>query len=299
MVERTSTSKWFSVAPVVPTNNSAPGAINALPPVTGNKATLSGAGDEKAGDHPGHHLGSISSLSLSATSNFVMASSQQQSSSVRWTNFPPTPAVSAHNTDHSAPQDPSVAVIPTAPANESPSTIISAINPASNTSINPVASNNDQSPTSPVIVPPGDGILYGDLDTNAIVPIPLVSGSGGGGGGSGSGSGAGSSGGSQSAGLIINVSYDSSVASAPAGFEADIAEGVQFFESQITTPITLNIDVGYGEIDGQAVASNALGESESYLIQTNYSTLRNALIAHATSPADKSAIASLPATDPT
>ena len=148
-----------------------------------------------------------------------------------------------------------------------------------------------------MIVPPGDGILYGDLDTNAIVPIPVVSGSGG--GGSGSGSGAGSSGGSQSAGLIINVSYDSSVANAPAGFEADIAEGVQFFESQITTPVTLNIDVGYGEIDGQSLAGNALGESESYLIQTNYSTLRNALIAHATSPADQSAIASLPATDPT
>jgi hypothetical protein len=197
MVERTSTSKWFSVAPVVPTNNSAPGAINALPSVTGNQANLSGAVDEKADDHPAHQIGNISSLSLSATSNFVMASSQQQSSAVRWTNFPPTSAVHPHNTDHSAPQDPSASGSTTAPAN----TITSAINPAPNTSINPVASNNDESPTAPMIVPPGDGILYGDLDTNAIVPIPVVSGSGGG-GGSGSGSGAGSTGGSQSAGLI-------------------------------------------------------------------------------------------------
>src|SRR6266581_4162748 len=39
------------------------------------------------------------------------------------------------------------------------------------------------------------------------------------------------SGGAVSAGLVINVTYDASVASAPAGFTSDVAAVVQYFES--------------------------------------------------------------------
>ena len=45
-------------------------------------------------------------------------------------------------------------------------------------------------------------------------------------------------------GLGINVIYNSSVNSAPAGFTTAIQEAVQYLESVIITPITVNINVG-------------------------------------------------------
>jgi hypothetical protein len=68
------------------------------------------------------------------------------------------------------------------------------------------------------------------------------------------------SGGSQGSGLIINVTYDASVANAPAAFKTDVAAAVQYFESEFTNPDTININVGYGEVDGQSLGSGALGE---------------------------------------
>jgi hypothetical protein len=50
---------------------------------------------------------------------------------------------------------------------------------------------------------------------------------------------------------VINITYDSSVDNAPAAFKAAVADVVAFFESVFTNPITINIDVGYGEVDGQ------------------------------------------------
>jgi VCBS repeat-containing protein len=96
------------------------------------------------------------------------------------------------------------------------------------------------------------------------------------------------SGGSSSSGLVINVTYDTSVNSAPSGFTADVASVVQWFEKTFTNPITINIDVGYGEVDGQSLSSGALGESMYYLNSYSYSQVQNALTG-----------ASLPSTDPT
>jgi len=104
--------------------------------------------------------------------------------------------------------------------------------------------------------------------------------------------------GDASSGLVINITYDASVANAPAGFEAVVASVVQFYESEFTNPITLNIDVGWGEIDGQGLLSDALGESESYLESFSYSQIRSALIANATSSSQLSAVDSLPTSAP-
>ena len=98
--------------------------------------------------------------------------------------------------------------------------------------------------------------------------------------------------------MIINVTFDSSVGSAPAGFIATVDAVVQFYETQFTDPITVNIDVGYGEVDGQALGSGALGESITYLNSFSYAQLRSALAADATSAADQTAVASLPSSNP-
>ena len=47
--------------------------------------------------------------------------------------------------------------------------------------------------------------------------------------------------------------------------------------AMFTTNETINIDVGYGEINGSALSSDALGESENLGYISNYSTVADAL----------------------
>ena len=100
-------------------------------------------------------------------------------------------------------------------------------------------------------------------------------------------------------GLTINVIFNSSVSNAPPGFVTEVNAAVQYLESQYNDPITITIDVGYGEVGGSALGSGALGESLTYLRSYSYSQLVTAMKADATSPSDASAIASLLATNPT
>ena len=100
-------------------------------------------------------------------------------------------------------------------------------------------------------------------------------------------------------GLTINVIYDSSVTSAPAGFKAEVNAAVQYLESLYNDSITITIDVGYGEVAGSKLSAGALGESETYLNSYSYSQLATAMKADATSASDASAIATLLATNPT
>jgi Ca2+-binding RTX toxin-like protein len=113
--------------------------------------------------------------------------------------------------------------------------------------------------------------------------------------------------------LILNLTYDSSTAAAPAGFFTAMNQVVAFFQNNFSTPVTVNIQVGWGEVFGQPLTSEpitpsspsvftsagALGESLTFLQSTTYSALTTALSTHATSAADISSVASLPATDPT
>jgi Ca2+-binding RTX toxin-like protein len=151
-------------------------------------------------------------------------------------------------------------------------------------------------PTPANILPTGT-ILYGDEGLTVVTASHHA--------GSSHGGATSSSGGSAlvtnaaASGLTINVIYDSSVNSAPAGFKTDVAAAVQYLQSQFSDPITITIDVGYGEVAGYGLSSNALGESSTYLNSYSYSQLANALKADSTSASDASAAASLPSTNPT
>jgi hypothetical protein len=78
-------------------------------------------------------------------------------------------------------------------------------------------------------------------------------------------------------GLQIDLMWDSSVANAPRGFKHAIIDAAEYYAALFSNHEVLKIDVGYGEIGGSSMASNALGESESYGYLTNYSTVTAAL----------------------
>ena len=99
--------------------------------------------------------------------------------------------------------------------------------------------------------------------------------------------------------MIINVSYDQSVSSLPAGFTSGVSAVVQFFQSQFTDPITFNLHVGYGDVHGSPLNPGSLGQSYVFLNPYTYTQLKTALLAQATSTDDQIAIGTLPATDPT
>ena len=99
--------------------------------------------------------------------------------------------------------------------------------------------------------------------------------------------------------MLINISYAISVNSAPAAFKTAINAVVQYLQAQFTDSITINIGVGYGEINGQPLDSGALGESESFFRSYSYTQLRNALASDAKSADDNTAVGTLPASDPT
>jgi FG-GAP-like repeat len=99
--------------------------------------------------------------------------------------------------------------------------------------------------------------------------------------------------------MLFNITFDSSVAQAPASFRTTIVAIAHFLEAQFTDSITINIAVGYGEVGGSAMSAGALGESGTYLSSFAYSQVRNALIADSRSAADISSVASLPGSDPT
>ena len=78
-------------------------------------------------------------------------------------------------------------------------------------------------------------------------------------------------------GLEIDLVWDSSVAKAPSGFMQAIIAAATYYTTLFSNKEVINIDVGYGEIDGSSMASDALGESESYGYLTNYATVTHAL----------------------
>jgi hypothetical protein len=153
-----------------------------------------------------------------------------------------------------------------------------------------------QGEAAPTLPASPTGILeVGDLGS-AAAPLAYVNSSQSGQSGSGS-SGLQVTSGQQSAGLTINIIWDSSVANAPAGFEAVVESVVQLYETEFSNPVTLNINVGWGEVAGSAVTT-ALGESESYLESFSYSQIVSALAQNASSNAQASAVNSLPSSAP-
>jgi hypothetical protein len=78
---------------------------------------------------------------------------------------------------------------------------------------------------------------------------------------------------SAQSGLVINVSFDSSVTSLQTSnmmlfneYTNAAQAAVQFFESEITNPITVNINFGWGEAGGNPIAPGASGQSTSLFL---------------------------------
>jgi hypothetical protein len=80
-------------------------------------------------------------------------------------------------------------------------------------------------------------------------------------------------------GLQIDLIWDNSVRSSAnwSAIEAAVIAAADIYTQTISSHVTINIAVGYGEIDGSPLGSNALGESESYGYITNYSTVTSSL----------------------
>ena len=86
--------------------------------------------------------------------------------------------------------------------------------------------------------------------------------------------------------MNINIIYDASAQNAPAGFKGAVVDAVAFLDSVLTANVTVNIAVGYGEIDGLQLTPGAIGESSSFSTRITYGQLLSTL------PGE------LPATDP-
>ena len=86
--------------------------------------------------------------------------------------------------------------------------------------------------------------------------------------------------------MQITAQFDQNPASLPAGFVAAVNSVVSFFDNLFTNNVNMTIKVGFGEIDGQSLASGALGESLAFVADESYSSVRNALVAQNAPGAD-------------
>ena len=99
--------------------------------------------------------------------------------------------------------------------------------------------------------------------------------------------------------MIILASFNSSTKNAPPGFFEAVNAAVEYWEREIVNPIQVTIQFGWGQVGGQALNSNALGESEAAGVNLTYAQVREALINHAATPNQITAANSLPVNDPT
>ncbi len=99
--------------------------------------------------------------------------------------------------------------------------------------------------------------------------------------------------------MIINVTYDASASSAPAGFQTAVQAAVQYLESIFSNDVTINISVGWGEVGGETLPAGSVASSTSAGYSLSYDELRNAFWADAATPDALAAALALPATDPT
>src|SRR5215469_11020680 len=63
------------------------------------------------------------------------------------------------------------------------------------------------------------------------------------------------------AGLLFNVTFDSTTSTAPAGFFTAFNDAIQFFEATYSDPITINLQVGWGKINGNNLNPGNLGQT--------------------------------------
>ena len=96
-------------------------------------------------------------------------------------------------------------------------------------------------------------------------------------------------------GLVINLVYDAQALAAPASFRTGMQEAANLLEAAIQDNITVNIGVGYGEIDGSALPGPNTSEGDDGPgLGESYASLRTLLASHETSTADLIAVNALP-----
>ena len=106
--------------------------------------------------------------------------------------------------------------------------------------------------------------------------------------------------GSPSEALIFNVTYDSTTVGAPAGFFTAFQAAIAFLQANFSDPITINLQVGWGQIHGQNLAPGNLGQSSTFQPAFyQYSQIKAALANDAHSADDSLSVAQLTAGDPT
>jgi autotransporter passenger strand-loop-strand repeat protein len=101
--------------------------------------------------------------------------------------------------------------------------------------------------------------------------------------------------------MYINYIFDSSVTNSQFknSIEAAAAAAAQFFDSTFSNPITVNIQFGLGEENGNQITNpNALAQSESKSDTFSYSQIEAALQSHAQTLIAQIAVGTLPTTDP-
>jgi Ca2+-binding RTX toxin-like protein len=98
--------------------------------------------------------------------------------------------------------------------------------------------------------------------------------------------------------MDLNIVYDASVGAAPSGFTTAVAAAARELDGLITNPITVTIDVGYGEDGGQPLSGDESEGGPTDGTDLTYAQLRADLAANP-STASGLPLSALPAYDPT
>jgi hypothetical protein len=90
---------------------------------------------------------------------------------------------------------------------------------------------------------------------------------------------------------IFNLIWDESVDLAPAGFREAVQYAAHLFDSLITSPITVNVEIGYGEVRDVAMQAGNIGETQINTgLMRGFTDYKAALAEHNTSADIQSAL---------
>src|SRR6476620_3172535 len=78
--------------------------------------------------------------------------------------------------------------------------------------------------------------------------------------------------------MQINVNFDQPTSTLPIGFVTAVNWAVDYLDSLFTNPVTVTINVGYGEVAGGSLGG-ALGGSVGIANTVSYSSVQSALLA--------------------
>jgi hypothetical protein len=97
----------------------------------------------------------------------------------------------------------------------------------------------------------------------------------------------------------FNLTFDASTVDAPAAFFTAFNNEIQFYQTLFSDPITINLHVGWGDINGNPLSPGNLGQSLTNQQAVPYTVLKSALVNDAKTASDALALVGLPTTDPT